>query len=60
MAAVSDVAAMGGDAGVAVVTVAGPPGTDLARLYEGLGAAAAAQQVPDRRRGPEPTPATWS
>jgi thiamine-monophosphate kinase len=46
MAAVSDVAAMGGDAGVAVVTVAGPPGTDLALLYEGLGAAAAATGCP--------------
>jgi thiamine-monophosphate kinase len=45
-AAVSDVAAMGGEAGVAVVSVAGPPGTDLARLYEGLGAAAAAWQCP--------------
>jgi thiamine-monophosphate kinase len=46
MAAVSDVAAMGGDAGVAVVAVAGPPGTDLALLYEGLGAAAAAAGCP--------------
>jgi len=46
MAAVSDVAAMGGEAGVAVVTVAGPPGTDLALLYRGLGAAAAASGCP--------------
>jgi thiamine-monophosphate kinase len=45
-AAVSDVAAMGGEPGVAVVTVAGPPGTDLACLYEGLGAAAAAFHCP--------------
>jgi thiamine-monophosphate kinase len=45
-AAVSDVAAMGGEVGVAVVTVAGPPGTDLGRLYEGLGAAAAAFHCP--------------
>jgi thiamine-monophosphate kinase len=45
-AAVSDVAAMGGEAGVAVVTVAGPPGTDLARLYQGLGAAASAWRCP--------------
>jgi thiamine-monophosphate kinase len=45
-AAVSDVAAMGGEAGVAVVTVAGPPGTDLVRLYEGLGAAAATFHCP--------------
>jgi thiamine-monophosphate kinase len=45
-AAVSDVAAMGGDAGAAVVTVTGPPGTDLARLYAGLGAAASAWQCP--------------
>jgi thiamine-monophosphate kinase len=46
MAAVSDVAAMGGEAGVALVTVAGPPGTDLAALYEGLGSAAAASECP--------------
>jgi thiamine-monophosphate kinase len=46
MAAVSDVAAMGGDAGAALVTVAGPPGTDLARLYQGLGAAAGATGCP--------------
>jgi thiamine-monophosphate kinase len=46
MAAVSDVAAMGGAAGVALVTVAGPPGTDLAALYAGLGAAAAASGCP--------------
>ena len=45
VAAVSDVAAMGGEPGFAVVTVAGPPGTDLAQLYEGLGAAAAASAV---------------
>jgi thiamine-monophosphate kinase len=46
MAAVSDVAAMGGEAGVAVVTVAGPPGTDLSLLYRGLGSAAAASGCP--------------
>ena len=46
MAAVSDVAAMGGDAGASVVTVAGPSGTDLARLYQGLGEAAAASGCP--------------
>ena len=46
VAAVSDVAAMGGEPGFAVVTVAGPPGTDLAQLYEGLGAAAAACRCP--------------
>jgi thiamine-monophosphate kinase len=46
MAAVSDVAAMGGEAGVAVVTVAGPPGTDLSLLYQGLGSAAAASGCP--------------
>jgi thiamine-monophosphate kinase len=39
-AAVSDVAAMGGEPGFSVVTVAGPPGTDLARLYDGLAGAA--------------------
>ena len=32
--------------GCAVVTVAGPSGTDLARLYQGLGAAAAASGCP--------------
>jgi thiamine-monophosphate kinase len=37
---------MGGDAGVAVVTVTGPPGTELARLYTGLRAAASAWQCP--------------
>ena len=46
MAAVSDVAAMGGEPGFSVVTVAGPPGTDLARLYEGLGEAATACGCP--------------
>jgi thiamine-monophosphate kinase len=45
-AAVSDLAAMGGDPGAAVVTVAGPPATDLARLYAGLGAAASAWDCP--------------
>jgi thiamine-monophosphate kinase len=46
MAAVSDIAAMGGSAGASVVTVAGPAGTDLARLYQGLGEAAAASRCP--------------
>jgi thiamine-monophosphate kinase len=36
----SDLAAMGGTPGHAVVTVVLPPGTDLERLYEGLGEAA--------------------
>jgi thiamine-monophosphate kinase len=36
----SDVAAMGADPGHALVTVAGPAGTDLEALYEGLGSAA--------------------
>ena len=39
-ASVSDIAAMGGDAGHALVTVAGPPGTPLGLLYEGVAAAA--------------------
>lgn len=39
-ASVSDIAAMGGDAGHALVTVAGPAGTPLDLLYEGVGAAA--------------------
>jgi thiamine-monophosphate kinase len=45
-AAVSDLAAMGGDPGAALVTVAGPGGIDLHRLYEGLSAAAAACECP--------------
>ncbi|MBV9661430.1 MAG: thiamine-phosphate kinase [Acidimicrobiales bacterium] len=45
-ASLSDIAAMGGDVGHALVTVAGPPGTDLARLYEGLSAAARRYQCP--------------
>jgi thiamine-monophosphate kinase len=39
-ASISDIAAMGGDAGHALVTVAGPPDTDLALLYRGIAAAA--------------------
>ena len=46
MAAVSDVAAMGGDPGFCLITVAGPPETALDRLYDGLGAAASACQCP--------------
>lgn len=42
----SDLAAMGGHPGHAVVTVAGPAGTDLDRLYVGLGAAASAYGCP--------------
>lgn len=37
---VSDVAAMGGEPGHALVTIAGPPGTDLPQLYQGLAQAA--------------------
>ena len=39
-AAVSDIAAMGGDPGHALVTVTAPPGTDLNLLYAGISAAA--------------------
>jgi thiamine-monophosphate kinase len=39
-ACISDLAAMGADPAHSVVTVAGPPGTDLTALYRGLGAAA--------------------
>jgi thiamine-monophosphate kinase len=39
-ACISDIAAMGGEAGYALVTVAGPPGTDLDGLYDGLAEAA--------------------
>jgi thiamine-monophosphate kinase len=46
VASVSDVAAMGGTPEHALVTVAGPPGTDLARLYDGLAEAAAAYACP--------------
>ncbi|HET9075522.1 MAG TPA: thiamine-phosphate kinase [Acidimicrobiales bacterium] len=45
-ASVSDIAAMGGEAGHAVITVAGPPGTRLDRLYEGVAAAAEAFGCP--------------
>jgi thiamine-monophosphate kinase len=46
VASVSDIAAMGGDPEYSLVTVAGPPGTDLPLLYEGLGAAAAEYKCP--------------
>jgi thiamine-monophosphate kinase len=43
---VSDIAAMGGEPGYALVTVAGPPDLDLDRLYRGLADAAAAFACP--------------
>lgn len=45
-ASVSDIAAMGGEPGHAVITVAGPPGTDLGLLYEGVAAAASSFGCP--------------
>jgi thiamine-monophosphate kinase len=45
-ASLSDVAAMGGTPGHALVTVAGPAGTDLERLYDGLSAASAEYDCP--------------
>ena len=45
-AAVSDIAAMGGRAGHAVVAVAGPPTTDLGLLYDGIAGCARAHGCP--------------
>lgn len=45
-AAISDIAAMGGRAGHAVVAVAAPPTTDLDRLYDGLAASSLAHACP--------------
>ena len=42
-AAVSDIAAMGGRAHHVLVAVAGPPSTDIDRLYQGVAGAARAQ-----------------
>ncbi|MGI8850068.1 MAG: thiamine-phosphate kinase [Acidimicrobiales bacterium] len=46
VANLSDIAAMGGRPGHAVVSVAAPPGTDVELLYEGIIAAAGAYQCP--------------
>jgi thiamine-monophosphate kinase len=45
-ACLSDVAAMGGEVGHALVTVAGPPDTDLAGLYRGVADASRAFRCP--------------
>jgi thiamine-monophosphate kinase len=45
-AALSDLAAMGGDPRHSLVTVAAPPGTDLDLLYEGLSGAASRYNCP--------------
>jgi thiamine-monophosphate kinase len=45
-ASVSDIAAMGGDPGHALVSVAGPSGTDLETLYRGIRDAAEAFDCP--------------
>jgi thiamine-monophosphate kinase len=45
-ASVSDIAAMGGDPGHLLVSVAGPEGTDLDGLYRGIGEASAAFGCP--------------
>ncbi len=47
---VSDLAAMGCIAERALVTVSGPPGTDLDGLYDGLAQAPDAHALPDHRR----------
>lgn len=46
VANLSDIAAMGGVPGHALVTVAGPAGTDLDALYRGIAAAASAYDCP--------------
>lgn len=46
VAALSDIAAMGGSPAHALVGVAGPPSTDLELLYEGIGSAAESYRCP--------------
>jgi len=45
-ACISDIAAMGGEPDYAVVAVAGPAGTDLGLLYEGIAAASTEYRCP--------------
>jgi len=59
-AALSDLAAMGGEPGYCLVTVAAPAGTDLDLLYDGLAGAAATYRCPIVAGTSRPPPSWWS